>query len=305
MGTPLLSLGAPTPLIDGITPVFVESGVSPLVSPGIDLPPGSVIKAGADYFQKVGPGLLDWQALGASVGLSVGANPKAFRTENARYFWGQPTGDVAPSISTTGASVDGQFDRLRAYPEQFPADITLTVLQQWWNCQNAGTGMLFRVGLYSDTGEGYPGALIYDSGDLNLEMDDAQTLFTLNPNVDIDGGSNIWYAWMFNAACDGKHPTLSAYVYQMDGNNFPAMQGWPVTAAVAGKAAAAANDSLNSAMLYSAGLACMGWGAPQAYGAMPATFPAIGGAQKLFLNNTSDGLWRRWRPAVHYQFTYR
>lgn len=57
----LLNTGGITPPLDGRTPVFVEVGADPSVSPGVDLPPGSIaLRGGSTYYWKVDTGATDW-----------------------------------------------------------------------------------------------------------------------------------------------------------------------------------------------------------------------------------------------------
>jgi hypothetical protein len=51
-GDPLLNAAGMTPTLDGRTPVFVELGADPRVSPGFDAPRGSIARFGTSYFTK-------------------------------------------------------------------------------------------------------------------------------------------------------------------------------------------------------------------------------------------------------------
>lgn len=59
-GVPFLPAGSPTPIIDGVRPVFVEHGADPTVAPGLDLPIKSICRFGTTYFEKWGPAATDW-----------------------------------------------------------------------------------------------------------------------------------------------------------------------------------------------------------------------------------------------------
>lgn len=48
------------PVLDGRTPVYLEVGADPTVAPGMQLPPGSVVRFGATYYFKTGPLATDW-----------------------------------------------------------------------------------------------------------------------------------------------------------------------------------------------------------------------------------------------------
>jgi hypothetical protein len=54
VGAPGLTVGAPSPLLDGRTPVFIENGADPTIPPGFDAPPASVLKFGTKYYWKRG-----------------------------------------------------------------------------------------------------------------------------------------------------------------------------------------------------------------------------------------------------------
>lgn len=51
-GDPLLNAAGIMPTLDGRTPVFVELGADPRISPGFDAPRGSIARFGASYFAK-------------------------------------------------------------------------------------------------------------------------------------------------------------------------------------------------------------------------------------------------------------
>lgn len=55
----MLSVNA-LPIWDGRTPLFVEWGADPRVSPGFDLPIASLLRFGVLYFEKLGPLATDW-----------------------------------------------------------------------------------------------------------------------------------------------------------------------------------------------------------------------------------------------------
>jgi hypothetical protein len=46
---------------NGRTPYYTEVGADPSIAPGLDLPPGSVVLFGTDYFRKFDTGATDWE----------------------------------------------------------------------------------------------------------------------------------------------------------------------------------------------------------------------------------------------------
>lgn len=56
----LYTPGGVNPPLDGITPVFMLTGADPSLAPGLDLPPGSISRFGADYYWKFGLDPTDW-----------------------------------------------------------------------------------------------------------------------------------------------------------------------------------------------------------------------------------------------------
>lgn len=69
---PLLTIGGVTPALDGRTPVFIEHGADPRVSPGFDAPIGSILRFGANYFSKTDTAATAWELIG--LGAGAGAN---------------------------------------------------------------------------------------------------------------------------------------------------------------------------------------------------------------------------------------
>ena len=64
----LLYPGGTSPPLDGKTPVFEEVGADPSAGAGMDRPPGSIAKHGADYYLKFDTGATDWAATPFSSG---------------------------------------------------------------------------------------------------------------------------------------------------------------------------------------------------------------------------------------------
>jgi hypothetical protein len=91
-------------------------------------------------------------ATGAAVWTLLGANDVPWVTGK---FYGTPRG-VTPAALLTLAST------LYAYPVIVPNQVTLATLNL--SVTTGQTGGAAHIGLYADTGAGYPGSLIVDSG---------------------------------------------------------------------------------------------------------------------------------------------
>lgn len=111
-------------------------------------------------------------------------------------FYGVPTG-VTPAALLTLAST------LYAYPIYIPSECTVSTLGL--SCTTGQTSGQGRVGIYSDNGLGYPGALNYDSGAMSLVS--SSTLPTVTGvNTALKPGV-YWLASIFTAT--GTYPSVA------------------------------------------------------------------------------------------------
>lgn len=130
-GNPFMPVGSPTPVLDGIRPVFVEHGANPTVAPGLDLPIKSVCRFGTTYFEKWGPGPTDWAAAAqpgggvafgnfirrsstapSDLGFST-ANPQAPNDNNGTILY--PVNlSPAGSVTISGAAINALQQRADA-----------------------------------------------------------------------------------------------------------------------------------------------------------------------------------------------
>lgn len=111
-------------------------------------------------------------------------------------FYGVPPA-VTPTALLTVAST------LYAYPVYVPAECVVSSLGL--SCTTGQTSGQGRVGIYSDNGSGYPGALNYDSGAMSLVS--SSTLPTVTGvNTALRAGV-YWIATIFTAT--GTYPSVA------------------------------------------------------------------------------------------------
>ena len=104
------------PPLDGRTPVFVEVGSLPTLSPGLDLPIGSIARYDSTFvFVKVGAAATAWNSLGTALGTAAGGSllygdvtmPAGSLTLDAGsvYASGQIHGDNCATTTVVGDDV--------------------------------------------------------------------------------------------------------------------------------------------------------------------------------------------------------
>lgn len=269
-GNPFAPSGSPTPLQDGVTPIFIEHGADPSAAPGFFAAPGSILKFGSDYFEKFGPANTDWRLLG-----SGGSDDSFFRASGGFFIWGLRSMQ-ARHAQTMGSHGAGTADRLRAYPQPFTRGGVIERMG-WFNLASAtgAEGYGFRWGIYANSNGNkvqLPGELLFDSGTYSSWPNgnggaNADSWRDVPVSLSVEAGSVLWLAWMVNA-------TLAASAQQMarwqaiEGDYCQLVLGFQNPEVIIAGDTQYRMPATQSNMY--------GRRVDQAFGAMPATFP--GGA---------------------------
>lgn len=90
-GGPTLTPSTPSPILDGMTPVFWLAGSDPTVAPGLDLPIGSIARtspssAGPFYFTKVGFAPTEWSIVQGHSAVAASWPIAIAGTAQTRYY---------------------------------------------------------------------------------------------------------------------------------------------------------------------------------------------------------------------------
>lgn len=233
---------------------------------------------------------------------STGGSWEYFRysSNNRVYLWGATlTGTSTPVVNTLlSTAAPAGPDVLRAHPQIFPRGGTIGRMG-WFNpIAYAGGGGELRFGIYSDA-SGAPDSLLFDSGAFTSWPDPAfpNTRWrAANVNLAVDAMTVLWAAWIYNDALRAA----SQRVYTVASNVSPGLLGYFDPEAVEPGDSAGAGPRVPGTAS-----AQTGWRVPQAYGALPTTFPVPSRTAIAMNNGTLEastldgnllGLFYKWTP---------
>lgn len=157
-------------------------------------------------------------------------------------FYGSPNGVTPVAVLTVTAT-------LYAYPIYIANDVTVSTLNI--GCTTGQTGGAARLGIYSDNGGGYPGALVYDSGAIAGLT--STTVVTKSSVATTLQAGWYWIASIFTAS-----------------GTFPSVTG--ITANYGSSTNAQIGSDTAAHLLATSGQAATGISVTGTYGAMPSTF---------------------------------
>lgn len=223
-GTPFAPTGSPSPLMDGLRPIFVEHGADPTVAPGFDAPMGSMLRFGTDYYEKRGPERTDWVLYPPASGLDW---PRALRPQDAGATFVSATTRVqfagyermGPGTSTAGIGLAFTYsgagfasDFYFAIPEYFPRSGAIRRMTFFAGQAGFNANARIQLHLYSSgfcnvspfIGFPYPDQLLLSGTEFApLSSGVAippSTLFVYDTltNYHVDGGSVVWFVMRMN-----------------------------------------------------------------------------------------------------------
>jgi hypothetical protein len=160
-------------------------------------------------------------------------------------FYGLPNGTTPVALLTVTAT-------LYAYPIYIPNQITIATFNI--GVTTGQTGGACHVGIYADTGAGYPGALVYDTGAISGLTSTTVVTNTPTTGPTLQAGW-YWIASIFTAS--GTFPSVTAAT-----SNY----GTSLNAQLGSDTAAH--------LLATSGQAATGISVAGTYGALPSTFTA-------------------------------
>ncbi len=183
-------------------------------------------------------GAITWNQLASSV--------SGFVPFITGRFYGLTAGSTPVAILTVTAT---QY----AYPIFVPNEVTVASLNI--GVTTGQTGGVAHVGIYSDNGAGYPGTLVYDSGEITGLT--STTVVTKSSVAQVLPAGLYWISTIFNAT-----------------STFPTVTG--ATANYGNSANALLGSDTAAHALATSGQAVTGISVAAVYGALAETFPAGG-----------------------------
>jgi hypothetical protein len=216
---------------------------------------------------------------------STGGSWELFRYGGASrtYVWGYTlTSQLTPVTSTllSTAAPNGP-DNLRAHPQIFPRGGVIGRMG-WFNpVVYGGGGGELRFGIYSDA-SGAPDQLLFDSGAFTSWPDPAFTNTrwrAVNVNLQVEAMSVLWAAWIYNDALRAA----SQRVWTISSNTAPGLLGFLDPEVLE------PGDSVGAGPRIPGTASCVvGCRVPQAYGALPTTFPSLNRVSTCMNNSTLE-----------------
>lgn len=214
---------------------------------------------------------------------NIGGSWEYFRQLAGRvYLWGQtgPGSNVGLGATAISTVAPNGPDNLRAMPHIFPRGGTIGRMG-WWNpLVYAGGGGALRFGIYSDV-NGVPGELLYDSGSFTSWPDPAgaptQRWRAVDVGLAVDPMSVLWAAWNYNDALRAA----AQQVYTWNSNEASGMLGYFDPEVVETLDSAGAGPRIPTSAS-----AHIGYRVPQAFGAMPSSFPTTN-RRAVAMNNAT------------------